>query len=89
MSRVTISRKNINKPAPRWYRKFRSIFYFLFVGALFNETLQRFGFSVKDVTFISAWSISIIEAIGMLLANGEVYAKDEDLGGGGIKNPKP
>lgn len=75
MARVTISRKNVGKPAPKWYRKFRSLFYFLFVGALFNQTLQRFGFTPEDVTFISGWSIAIVESIGMLLANGEIYSK--------------
>ena len=75
MPKNTFSTNNVNRPAPRWYRKFRAIFYFLFVGALFNETLQRFGYTADDVTFISAWSISIVEALGMLLANGEDYAK--------------
>ena len=75
MSKVTLSSKNTGKPAPRWYRKFRAIFYFLFVGALFNETLQRFGCTAEDVTFISGWLIAIVESLGMLLANGEDYIK--------------
>lgn len=72
---TTVKRKNVNQPAPRWFRITKKIVYGVFATALFSSTLQRFGVSDSDVTMITAWLISIMETAGSILANGEKYTK--------------
>ncbi len=72
---TTIKRKNVNEPAPRWFRYTKKIVYGVFVTALFSSTLQRFGVSDADVNMITAWLVSIMETAGSILANGEKYTK--------------
>jgi len=77
MAQTTIGKKNIGRPAPRWYRITKKIVYGLFATALFSSTLQRFGVKDADVTMIAAWLISIMETLGAILANGEDYMVDD------------
>lgn len=72
---TSISRRNSNQPAPRWFRITKKIVYGLFATALFSSTLQRFGVTDADVTMITAWLLSIMETLGSILANGEKYTK--------------
>lgn len=75
MARTTLSRKNIYRPSPRWFRILKTVVYGLFVGTLFTGLLQRLGVSDNDVTLISGFIISFIETLGKVLANGEDYVK--------------
>ena len=70
---TSIKKSNINRPAPRWFRITRTVVYGLFVGALFNNTLQSFGISDGIVNQISGWTIAIMETLGKVLANGEDF----------------
>jgi NAD(P)H-flavin reductase len=72
---TTISKNNVNKPAPKWYRIFRHVVYGLFTGTLFTGLLQRFGVSDSDVILICGYLISVTETLGLVLANGEKYTK--------------
>ena len=72
---TTIKRRNVNQPAPRWFRITKKIVYGVFVTALFSSTLQRFGVSDADVNMTTAWLVSIMETAGSILANGEKYTK--------------
>ena len=97
MSRVTLSRRNRKRPAPRAWRKMEDILLILIIPSVV-AVLTQWGFQDeallnKILLLVNILLVAIIKAIGMFLANGEVYAKetskDEDIGGGGIKNPKP
>jgi len=78
MGRNSINIKNINKPAPHWYRVFKKIVYGLFATVLFSQTLQRFGVSDGDVNLISGYLIAVTETLGSILANGESYVKTNE-----------
>jgi hypothetical protein len=73
MARVTASRRNVNRPAPKWFRITKKIVYGVFATALFTNFLQRFGVSDADVTLLSGFLISITETLSSILANGEDY----------------
>lgn len=75
MAKVTVSRNNVNRPSPRWFRILKKIVYGLFVGTLFTGLLQRFGVSDADVVLICGYIISFTETLRSILANGEDYVK--------------
>jgi len=91
MGKTSISRKNINKPAPKWYRIAKKVIYALTGSSILSGTMQRFGISNDDCLLIVGWLIVVIEIFDSILANGETYssstAKESEIGGGGIKNP--
>jgi hypothetical protein len=77
MSKTTVSLKNAIKPAPKWFRKFKKAAGILTLAA--NVMVQSYGF--KDpllVAKIQLWCTvgigAILEALEVVLANGEEYA---------------
>lgn len=94
MSKTSISRKNINKPAPKWYRIAKKVIYALTGSSILSGTMQRFGISNDDCLLVVGWLILVVEIFDSILANGETYSssssstsKESEIGGGGIKNP--
>lgn len=77
MAKVTMSKDNINTPAPRWYRRLKRAVYLLQAGGIFTGALDRLDVSAKDQLFIVACVTVGLEVLGALLANGEVYAPSE------------
>ena len=73
--------QNINKPAPRLYRKFENALLILIIPAVVM-VLTNWGF--KDevllnrlLLIVNVLLVAIIKGIGMIIANGEVYAKEK------------
>jgi hypothetical protein len=75
---TTISKKNISRPAPYWFRVTKKIIYGIFATALFTSLLQRFGVSDADVNLICGFMIATTETLGSILANGEDYVKTKE-----------
>lgn len=74
---TTIGRNNSNKPAPKWFRKLKKAIGVLTISA--NVMVQSWG--LPDpllVAKIQLWCTigigAILEALEILLANGEEYS---------------
>lgn len=74
--------QNINKPAPRLYRKFENALLILIIPAIVM-VLTNWGF--KDevllnrlILIVNVLLVAIIKGIGMIIANGEVYTKEKN-----------
>jgi hypothetical protein len=74
MPEVTLSPKNIKKPAPRWFRKSKKAILILTLAA--NAMVQSWG--LQDpllVARVQLWCTlgigAVLEALEALLANGE------------------
>lgn len=72
----TVSVYNMNKPAPRWFRKMKRAIMILLVAA--NTMIASWGLADQLlVTRLQMWCttgvIAILEALEMLLANGDEY----------------
>jgi hypothetical protein len=76
---TTISFENAGKPAPKWYRVSKRIIYLLVGSSIASGTLTRFGVSDADALLFMGWLTLLGEIAGIVLGNGEVYAKVEDL----------
>lgn len=74
MARTTVSRKNVEKPAPRWFRLTKKIVYLITASSLTTGTLSRLGVSSEDQLLIVGWLVMGCEILNIILANGEVYA---------------
>lgn len=77
MAKTTLSRKNLNKPAPRWFRKVKKATLILTVAA--NAMVASWGLQDQQlVTRLQLWCtvgiMAILEAFEAVLANGEEYA---------------
>jgi hypothetical protein len=77
MSKITLSDKNINSPAPLLYRKFENA-YFIVISPAIATTIMGWGFEdllVNRMLLISGIVGAIIKGLGMILANGQTYEK--------------
>ena len=81
MGQTTVSIKNVGRPAPRWFRKAKKATMILAVAA----NLMIAGWGLPDqllVTRIQLWCtigvIALLEALEVLLANGEDYAPTKE-----------
>lgn len=72
---TTIKRKNINQPAPRWFRITKKIIYALTGSSILTGTLTRFNVTDADSLLIIGWMILIMETLDGIMANGEKYTK--------------
>ncbi|UOB16598.1 hypothetical protein [Abyssalbus ytuae] len=82
-------KENINRPAPKWFRKAKKVIYLLLAGALLKDTFTKFGLDDGIQDLIIGWIVFSLEMVEILIANGEVYAKKEELAhvpGGGVKS---
>ncbi|GAO43808.1 hypothetical protein [Flavihumibacter petaseus] len=81
MGQTTIKTTNVNKPAPRWWRKLERAMLIAFIpaavtiiqGVKFKDELQ----ATKLVLFLNVGVVALIKGTGMILANGEEYTSTE------------
>lgn len=91
MSNITFSRKNKNKPAPEFWRKLENVLLMLIIPSVVT-VLMGWGFQDeamlnKIVLLVNTLLVALIKAIGVFLANGQIYTKEmlkEDDGGGAV-----
>ena len=77
MASTTVSLQNIGKPAPIWFRKWKKAIGILTVAG--NLMVSQWTFSdpaqaLKLQLWLTIGIGAILEALEVLLANGEVYA---------------
>ena len=76
MGKTNISLTNVNKPAPRWYRKAKRVIGLL-SGPTVMAVFQIFNLTDKqmaNVGIIIAFLPTLLEVFSAVLANGEQYA---------------
>ena len=76
MGKTNISLTNVNKPAPKWYRKSKRVIGLL-SGPTVMAVFQVFELTDKqmaNVGIIIAFLPTLLEVFSALLANGEHYA---------------
>ena len=76
MGKTNISLTNVNKPAPRWYRKAKRVIGLL-SGPTVMAVFQVFNLTDKqmaNVGIIIAFLPTLLEVFSAVLANGEQYA---------------
>lgn len=80
MAKTNISLTNVNKPAPKWYRKIKRV-----IGLLSGPTVmalfQVFNLNDKqmaNVGIIIAFLPTLLEIFSAVLANGEQYIIVDD-----------
>ena len=76
MAKTNISLTNVNKPAPRWYRKAKRVIGLL-SGPTVMAVFQIFNLTDKqmaNVGIIIAFLPTLLEVFSAVLANGEQYA---------------
>lgn len=76
MKNVTISVNNANKPAPKWFRKFKSIFTHTentVILLLLAKGYTSESFTILCIKLLTSW---LLETMSTILANGEMYSKD-------------
>lgn len=76
MAKTNISLTNVNKPAPRWYRKAKRVIGLL-SGPTVMAVFQVFNLTDKqmaNVGIIIAFLPTLLEVFSAVLANGEQYA---------------
>lgn len=77
MAELTLSRRNANKPAPKWFRKLKKAIYILTAAA--NVMVAQWPTGDEALkTRLQLWCTigiaALLEALETLLANGEDYA---------------
>ena len=83
MAKTNISIENINKPAPKWYRKSKRVIGLL-SGPTVMAVFQVFNLTDKqmaNVGVIIAFLPTVLEVFSAILANGEQYAPTEEKQG--------
>ena len=77
MAEITISTKNINKPATRWFRKLKSASGYLVDGAI----IMLLAMGNKDSSFLMlllrVGYSRVMAAAESLLANGDDYVSNQ------------
>jgi len=83
MAKTNLSIDNINKPAPKWYRKSKRVIGLL-SGPTVMAVFQVFNLTDKqmaNVGVIIAFLPTVLEVFSAILANGEQYAPTEEKQG--------
>ena len=83
MAKTNLSIDNINKPAPKWYRKSKRVIGLL-SGPTVMAVFQVFNLTDKqmaNVGVIIAFLPTVLEVFSAILANGEQYAPTEEKPG--------
>ena len=83
MAKTNLSIDNINKPAPKWYRKAKRVIGLL-SGPTVMAVFQVFNLTDKqmaNVGVIIAFLPTVLEVFSAILANGEQYAPTEEKPG--------
>ena len=80
MAKTSVSITNVNRPAPKWYRKMKRVIA-LCSGPTVMAVFQVFNLSDKqmaNVGIIIAFLPTLLEIFSAVLANGEQYAPIQD-----------
>jgi len=77
MAKTTISLKNKNVPAPRWFRRLKDVLTILFDASIVIAFLYGFTENSKEILISRIAYSAIMSSLDKLLANGEVYAPSE------------
>lgn len=82
MPNTTVSVNNVNKPAPKWFRRLKKALGILTVAA--NVMISSWGFQdVVLTTKLQLWCTvgigAILEALEALLANGDDYVSNAEV----------
>lgn len=80
MAQANVSWSNIDKPAPRWYRKAKRVIGLL-SGPTVMAVFQIFSLTDKqmaNVATIIAFLPTVLEVFNAVLANGEEYKKADN-----------
>jgi len=77
MAKTTIGKKNIGRPAPRWYRITKRVVYMAQAGGMMTGVLTRFGITIEDQLLLAGCVTFGMEVLAMVLANGEDYMVDD------------
>lgn len=80
MANTTVKLSNHAKPAPKWFRKSKKAVLILTVAA--NSMIASWGLTDQLLTTrLQLWCtigiVALLEALEIVLANGEDYAKTE------------
>lgn len=80
MKKTSVSIRNMDRPAPRWFRRTKKAVLILVVAA--NSMVASWGLDNELlVTRIQLWCTigvgAILEALGTLLGNGENYTVEK------------
>lgn len=82
MANLTFSSSNINKPAPKGWRKFENAYFMALAPALLGA-IQSWGLSDdkanKGMIILTLFGAAI-KFTGFIIANGEEYAPANDKG---------
>lgn len=77
MAQVTVSTNNVNKPAPRWWRKLEDGLLMILIPAtvaiIMGWDFADDAFANKLTLIINTGIVALIKFIGKILANGEEY----------------
>lgn len=80
MAQSTFSSGNINKPAPRWFRKLEMGVCMILIPAAIT-VLQSAGLDDKLSTrlqlYLSVGVVALFKFMGIMLANGEDYVQSD------------
>ena len=74
MGKTTISLKNKNVPAPRWFRRLKDVLTILFDASIVIAFLYGFTENSKEILIARIAYSAIMNSLDKILANGEVYA---------------
>jgi len=80
MANVTFSPDNSNRPAPTCWRKLENILLVILIPAattIIMGAVDDPNKSAKLVLYINTGLVAVIKAVGIMLANGQVYAPAE------------
>lgn len=77
MGKTTISLKNKNVPAPRWFRRLKDVLTILFDASIVIAFLYGFTENSKEILIARIAYSAIMNSLDKILANGEVYAPSE------------
>ena len=79
---MQINKQSIHKPAPKGWRRFENAMLVALIPAA-TTMIQSWGFADEKLALrlnllIAVGLTAIVKGVGMLISNGEVYAKEKE-----------
>jgi putative effector of murein hydrolase LrgA (UPF0299 family) len=82
MSKVTVSPYNVEKPAPKWWRRLERALLIAFIPAavmvIQSWSFKDEVFALRLTLIINVALVGLVKGTGMLLANGEEYTRVDE-----------
>jgi hypothetical protein len=75
--KITASIKNMNKPAPKWFRKLKRVTSLLSDSAIVILLALGYSDSSLIMLFCRVGISAVMNSLEVILANGEEYVKTE------------